>query len=111
MTKKTKAVSYYERILKRLIGDKLQHFKCPKCNEFFTFKNLKGNDNRSFVITCPCCGEIGMIPPKSKSPEIKFECKNCGEQVSIWSEVSKSPNAVQVYSCPYCGEKHSMKGT
>jgi len=111
MTKKSNAVSYYERLLKMLIGEKLQHFKCPKCKEYFTFKNLKINENRSFIITCPCCGEIGKIPQKQKSPQIKFECKKCGEQVSIWSDLSKSTRRVQIYSCPYCGEKHSMKSS
>jgi len=109
MTKKSEVVLYYEKIFKKLLGNKLQHFKCPKCNEFFTVKKLKGNNGKSFVITCPCCGEIGMIPPKPKSAEIKFKCVNCGEQVSLWAEETKSYQDLKVSSCPYCGEKQSMK--
>jgi len=110
-TKKSKEISYIEKIFKKMLGNKLQHFKCPNCNEFFTVKNLKGNEGRSFVITCPCCGEIGRIKLKPKSKEIKFKCVNCGEQVSIWAEKTKSPHDIVVYSCPYCGERQSMKST
>ena len=82
---------------------------CPKCNEIFTIKKLKSNEDSSFVTTCPCCGAIGRIPAISKSSEIKFECTNCGEQVSIWAGETKPSNDVIVHSCPNCGKKQTMK--
>ena len=39
----------------------------------------------------------------------RFECRNCGEQVSIWPGESESSKKVKVYSCPYCGKKQTMK--
>ena len=107
--KKYEAISRSERIFDKSIGDNFQPFKCPKCNEIFTIKKLKSNEDSSFVTTCPCCGAIGRIPPMPKSSEIKFECTNCGEQVSIWAGETMPSNEVVVYSCPNCGKKHTMK--
>ena len=91
------------------MGSKLHYFKCPKCNEIIAIKKLKSKDDSSFITACPCCGTIGRIPPMPKSSEVKFECKNCGEQVSIFLGRAKSSHDVAVYSCPYCGKKYTMK--
>lgn len=109
ITKKFEAVLRSRRIFERLLKDKLHHFKCPNCNEVFTIEKSKIDDNKSFIITCPCCGATGRIPSKQKSAETKFECINCGGQVSIWPEETESSHKVMVYSCPYCGKKQSMK--
>jgi len=109
ITKKFETVLRSRRIFEVLLKDKLHHFKCPNCNEIFTIKKSKINEDKSFVITCPCCGSTGRIPSMPKSVEAKFECINCGEQVSIWADEAKSSHKVVVYSCPYCGKKQSMK--
>ena len=112
MTKKHKAVLRSRMTFEKSLERKLHHFKCPKCNEILTVKKSKDSDNGSFITTCPCCGAIGKIPSKPKPSETKFKCITCGEQVSIWpEEKAKSSHDVVVYSCPYCGEKQSMKRT
>lgn len=108
-SKKFEAVLQSRRIFEKLLEDKLLYFKCPKCNEVFTIKKSRENENKPFIITCPSCGVIGRIPSESKSIGNKFTCKNCGEQVLIWAENTKSPHKVEVFTCPYCGEKQSMK--
>ena len=70
-------------------------------------------------MTCPDCGIIGKISssppviveeiPEQKSENIKFKCKSCGERVSIWAEGTDLVQDIQIYSCPYCGEKQFMK--
>ena len=107
--KKYATISKSRRLFDRLIGSKFYQFKCPKCKEIFTIKKLKSNAESSFITTCPCCGTIGRIPPMPKSTEIKFECKNCGEQVSLWSGEAETTNKIKVFSCPYCGKKQTMK--
>lgn len=67
--KKSEAVSRSGRKFEKLLESKSRHLKCPNCNEIFTIKKSKGNDNRSFVITCPCCRTTGWIPSKAKSVE------------------------------------------
>ncbi len=108
-SKKFKDVLKSRRVFEKLIEDKLHYFKCPKCNEIFTIKKSKENENKPFIITCPCCGIVGRIPAESRSVGNKFTCKICGEQVVIWAENIKSPHNVEVFTCPYCGEKQSMK--
>lgn len=64
MAKKSEAVSRSERKFEKSLESKLHHFKCPKCNEIFMIKKSKGNDDKPFIITCPCCGTVGKLPPK-----------------------------------------------
>jgi len=109
MKKKFETISRSGRIFERSLGRNLHYFKCPKCNEIIAIKKLKSKDDRSFITACPCCGTIGRIPSMPKSSEIKFECKNCGEQVSIFLGGAKPSHGAVVYSCPYCGKKHTMK--
>jgi len=107
-----------EEFEKTLEG-KLYHFKCPECNGIFAIKKSKNNDKKPFTLTCPDCGNVGKISanpavvvekiPKHKSENIKFKCKSCGERVSIWAEGADLVQNVEIYSCPYCGEKQSMK--
>jgi len=107
--KKYVTISRSRRLFERLIGNKFYQFKCPKCKEIFTIKKLKSNSESSFITTCPCCGAIGRVPPAPKSTEIKFECKNCGEQVSLWPGETEISKKIKIYSCPYCGKKQTMK--
>ena len=67
MAKKSWAVLYRGRIFDESLEDKLRHFKCPNCNRIFTIKKTKGDENRSFKITCPSCRTIGLVPSKPKS--------------------------------------------
>ena len=107
-----------EEFEKTLEG-KLYHFKCPNCNGIFAIKKSKHNNKKPFTLTCPDCGTVGRISgspsvvveeiPDQKSENIKFKCKNCGERVSIWAEGTDLVKKVEIYSCPYCGERQSMK--
>ena len=107
--KKYVTISRSRRLFERLIGNKFYQFKCPKCKEIFTIKKLKSNSESSFITTCPCCGTVGRVPPAPKSTEIKFECKNCGEQVSLWPGENEASKKIKIYSCPYCGKNQTMK--
>jgi len=108
-------VEEFEKTLK----GKLYHFKCPNCNGIFAIKKSKSNNKKPFTLTCPDCGTVGKISssppviveeiPEQKSENIKFKCKSCGERVSIWAEGTDLFRNIQVYSCPYCGEKQPMK--
>jgi predicted RNA-binding Zn-ribbon protein involved in translation (DUF1610 family) len=106
--KKYDKISQSRRIYEKIIGQKYYQFKCPKCKEIITIKKLKNNANDSLITSCPSCGTIGRIPIP-KSSEIKFECSNCGEQVSLWTEGANTSHDVKVYSCPYCGKKQTMQ--
>lgn len=107
-----------EEFEKTLEG-KLYHFKCPNCNGIFAIKKSKHNNKKPFTLTCPDCGTVGKISssppmvveeiPEQKSENIKFKCKNCGERVSVWAEGTDLFQNIQIYSCPYCGEKQPMK--
>ena len=107
-----------EEFEKTLEG-KLYHFKCPQCEGIFAIKKSKHNNKKPFTLTCPDCGTIGRISgsppvvveeiPEQKSENIKFKCKNCGERVSIWAEGTDLVQDVEIYSCPYCGKRQSMK--
>ena len=41
----------------------------------------------------------------------KFTCNKCGEFISIWAEGVDLFSNVQIYSCPYCGQKKSMSSS
>ena len=107
-----------EEFEKTLEG-KLYHFKCPNCQGIFAIKKSSRNNKKPFTLTCPDCGTIGKIAssppvvveeiPEQKSENIKFKCRNCGERVSIWAEGTELFKNIQIYSCPYCGEKQPMK--
>lgn len=91
----------------------LFHYRCPICNGYFAIKKSKGNEDKRFKMTCPDCGIIGMIPvdteaieeeiPDDKSNNINYECKNCGEKITIWAEGSNLTDNITLFSCPYCG--------
>lgn len=70
--KKYQIILRSRRTFKQTPESKLNHFKCPKCNEIFSIKKLKDDDDGSFTTTCPCCGIIGRIPSTSKSDETKI---------------------------------------
>jgi len=116
--KPVESTDIVEEFEKELEG-KLYHFKCPECDGIFAVKKSKSNNKKPFTLTCPDCGAVGRISPSpalvvekipnKKSKNIKFQCKNCGEQVSIWAEGTDLYAEIQVYSCPYCGEEQSMK--
>jgi len=107
-----------EEFEKTLEG-KLYHFKCPECEGIFAIKKSKRNNKKPFTLTCPDCGNVGRISgsppvvveeiPDQKSENIKFKCNNCGERVSIWAEGSDLVKNVEIYSCPYCSERQTMK--
>lgn len=109
-----KAVKEFEKTLE----GKLHHFKCPACNGIFAIKKSKHDNKKSFTLTCPDCGNVGTIPPTpklveeeipdNKSAKTRFTCNKCGEFISIWAEGVDLFNNVQIYSCPYCGQKKSM---
>ena len=103
------AVKLFEKSLK----GSLHHFKCPKCNSIFAIKKSKINNKKSFVLHCPTCNTKGLILPKPtiikekipqiKSPRSKYQCTQCGERITIWSEGSMHQPKTQILSCPYCG--------
>jgi predicted RNA-binding Zn-ribbon protein involved in translation (DUF1610 family)/DNA-directed RNA polymerase subunit RPC12/RpoP len=96
----------------------LQHFKCPQCAGVFAVKKSKHNNKKPLKITCPDCGAVGVIPPtpkvitgdipEKKSASIKFQCNRCKEWVTIWAEGTDLYQDLQVYSCPYCGNKQPL---
>ena len=93
-------------------------FKCPSCCGIFAIKKTRGNDKKTFNMTCPDCGIIGHIPaepqvieeeiPEKKSECINFKCKSCGEGVTIWAEGRELYQELDVLSCPFCGLNHTM---
>ena len=120
--KQTKKIAGSKDIVEefeKTLEGKLYHFKCPQCEGIFAIKKSKRNNKKPFTLTCPDCGTVGRISssppvvveeiPEQKSENIKFTCKNCGERVSIWAEGTDLVRKVEIYSCPYCGEKQSMK--
>jgi len=119
--KKTKPIESKDIVeeFEKTLEGKLYHFKCPNCDGIFAIKKSKHNNKKPFTLTCPDCGTVGKIsssPPViveeisgQKSENIKFKCKNCGERVSIWAEGTDLFQNIQIYSCPYCGEKQPMK--
>jgi Zn finger protein HypA/HybF involved in hydrogenase expression len=106
-----------EEFEKTLEG-RLYHFKCPNCSGFFAVKKSKRDNKKPVKMTCPDCGEIGVIPPfpkrieadipEKKSVNINFKCKRCDEDITIWAEGAELYPYLRVYSCPYCGEEKTM---
>jgi len=96
----------------------LYHFKCPSCNGIFAIKKTRKNDKKSVKMTCPDCGEIGVIPvhplcieeeiPEKKSMKANFRCNTCGEGVTIWAEGTNLYDNTVVLSCPFCGVKKPL---
>ena len=116
--KKPTEFNHVAKEFKKTLGGKLYHFKCPSCNGIFAIKKSKRDNKKPFTLTCPDCGNVGTIPPspkiveekipKQKSVKTRFECKNCGEFVSIWAEGTELFHEMKIHSCPYCGKKQSM---
>ena len=106
-----------EEFEKRLEGG-LYHFKCPTCKGIFAIKKSKGNNKKPTKMTCPDCGAIGVISsspcqieeviPEKKSVKANFKCNICGEGITIWAEGTDLYKNVNVYSCPFCGEKKPL---
>ncbi len=96
----------------------LYHFKCPTCNGIFAIKRSKHNNKKPVKMTCPDCGEIGIIPstpkcieeeiPEKKSVNVDFKCTRCEEGITIWAEGTELYPHIYVYSCPFCGEEKTM---
>ena len=112
-------VSYsVEEFEKRLKGG-LYHFKCSSCGGIFAIKKSKENNKKPIKMTCPDCGIMGVIPsepvcieeeiPEKKSVKASFECRRCGEGITIWAEGTDLFSGVSVYTCPFCGEKKPLK--
>jgi predicted RNA-binding Zn-ribbon protein involved in translation (DUF1610 family) len=110
-----KTVEEFEKTLK----GRLHHFKCPKCTGIFAVKKSRQNNKKAFTLTCPDCGYVGRIPskptvveaeiPEKKSVNINFKCSKCGESVSLWAEGTQLHSDIKIHTCPYCGEKQTMK--
>ena len=108
----------FEEFEKALKGG-LFHFKCPTCNGIFAIKRSQGNGKKSVKMTCPNCGELGIMPkeaacieeeiPEKKSSGVNFRCKICGKGVTIWAEGSEIHPDICLYSCPFCGEQEPMQ--
>lgn len=117
-SKKPRGSYSIEEFEKRLKGG-LYHFKCSRCGGIFAIKKSKKNNKKPVKMTCPDCGVIGIIPsepsciveeiPEKKSVKASFECKRCGEGVTIWAEGTDLYSGVSVFSCPFCGEKKPLK--
>ncbi len=103
-----------EEFEKRLEGG-LFHFKCPICRGVFAIKKSRSNNKKVVKMTCPDCGAIGFIPsypaqiveeiPEKKSMKANFKCSRCGEGITLWAEGTELYKNVNVYTCPFCGEK------
>ena len=115
-TRKTQLNSVKE-FEKKLKGG-LYHFKCPSCQGIFAVKKSKRNDKKPVKMNCPDCGKIATIPPKpvciieeipeKKSVNVNFRCNSCGEGITVWAEGAELHKDMNVYSCPFCGEKKEM---
>jgi predicted RNA-binding Zn-ribbon protein involved in translation (DUF1610 family) len=105
----TTSVEEFEKSLK----GGLYHFKCPSCAGIFAIKKSKGNNKKPMKMTCPDCGNIGIIPsypvcveeevPEKKSVKANFRCTRCGEGITVWAEGQELYKDAEVYSCPFCG--------
>ena len=123
-------VFYYRNLIKKIpslsikefekmLKGGLFHYKCPSCNGIFAIKKSKSNNKKPFLLTCPDCGFIATIPsypkeikgdiPEKKSTNANFRCFNCGEGITIWAEGTKLFSDVNVYSCPFCGNKENLR--
>jgi len=102
----------------KTLSGKLYHFKCPNCNGIFAIKKSKHNNKKSFKMTCPDCGAVGLISPspryveeeipEKKSVNVNLKCGRCGEGITIWAEGAELYQDVRVYSCPYCGVEKTL---
>jgi predicted RNA-binding Zn-ribbon protein involved in translation (DUF1610 family) len=109
-----------EEFEKSLSG-KLHHFKCTSCGGVFAIKKSNMNNKNPFKLTCPDCGETGIVSsnsekiseeiPEKKSLYKKFICKHCGEWMMVWAEGTEIIQDVHVYSCPFCGTKQNLHPT
>lgn len=116
--KKPSDVIHAVKEFEKTLEGKLHHFKCPICKGIFAIKKSKRDNKKSFILTCPDCGNVGKISdtpksvvekiPKRKSSKKSFKCANCGEFISIWAEGTEIFHKMKINSCPYCGEKQSM---
>jgi predicted RNA-binding Zn-ribbon protein involved in translation (DUF1610 family) len=96
----------------------LQHFKCPSCGGIFAVKKSRHNNKKDFVLTCPDCSLVGLVPrrpmtvlekiPEKKSRHKNFVCQNCGGALTVWAEGKDLSPVLRIYSCPYCGAKQTM---
>jgi predicted RNA-binding Zn-ribbon protein involved in translation (DUF1610 family) len=103
----------------KTFGGELHHFKCPTCQGIFAVKKSTQKNTQPFTLTCPNCGTVGTIAPKSKlivekipeekSPSMHFQCTNCGERVKIWAEGTDNMENVKIFTCPSCKTKGSLK--
>ena len=69
--------------------------------------------------TCPDCGCVGQVTrsspvieetiPQQKSVNKTFKCEHCHEWVTVWAEGTDMVNNIQIYSCPYCGTRQTLK--
>lgn len=108
------AIKEFEKTL----SGKLYHFKCPSCGGIFAIKKSTHNNKKSFKMTCPDCGTVGLVSatpryveeeiPEKKSVNVNLKCGNCGEGVTIWAEGTDLYQDVRVYSCPYCGVEKTL---
>ena len=100
------------------LGGGLFHFKCPICEGIFAIKKSKRNDEKPIKMTCPDCGAIGIVPPipvsieeeipEKKSIKAIFKCINCNEGITVWAEGADLYENINVFSCPFCGQKRTM---
>lgn len=115
---KPKSVDNAVQEFEKTLEGKLHHFKCPSCKGIFAIKKSKHENRKPFSLTCPDCGNVGIIShapkfieeeiPDEKSIKTKFTCIKCGEFVSIWAEGTDIYENVQIFNCPYCGNRKSM---
>ena len=106
---KTTTIEEFEKSLK----GGLYHFKCPSCAGIFAIKKSRGNNKKPMKMTCPDCGNIGIIPsypvcveeevPEKKSVKANFRCISCGGGITVWAEGQELYKNAQIYSCPFCG--------
>lgn len=97
----------------------LYHFQCPHCHGIFAIKESMYVNKKSVLMTCPDCGYLARILPKTpviraaipqkKSGNIRFQCQQCGESLRIWAEGTTIYPELKVFSCPFCGSKKQLK--
>jgi len=106
---KTSSIEEFEKSLK----GGLYHFKCPSCTGIFAIKKSRGNNKKPMKMTCPDCGNIGVVSsypvcieeeiPEKKSVKANFRCGSCGGGVTVWAEGQELYKEPKIYSCPFCG--------
>jgi DNA-directed RNA polymerase subunit RPC12/RpoP len=113
--KRYMSVEEFEKTLK----GGLYHFKCQNCWGIFAIKKTRKNDKKPVKMTCPDCGELGIIPvhplciqeeiPEKKSLNANFKCSKCGEGVTVWAEGTILYEDTSVLSCPFCGVEKPLR--